>query len=155
MNLASSYLPPDALSFRARDRMAEYRARQLQFACYAISPARWIRADTRRDSVLRPPRCASIVVVGIPLGRDRARDGRHAQLLLADDQRARLLRQAARLILARTFLDTVYRRPQRGCYAPAQRDRRTPRSGGTHAPRATPLRRSHRVTLRRHPGDQF
>src|SRR5208337_659575 len=32
MNLASSYLPPRALSFRSRRRMAEYRARQLQFA---------------------------------------------------------------------------------------------------------------------------
>ena len=89
------------------------------------------------------------------MGRNRARDDRHAQLLLADDQRPRLLRQAARLVLARYFFDTVHRRPQRGCHAPALRDRRAPGRRATHAARATALRRSHRDTLRRHPRDQL
>ena len=153
--------------------MAEHRVRQLQFAAMAPHPhratrriaaaasdnsgfaARRIRPRSRRDSFLRPPRCASAVVVGIPMGRNCARDARHAQLLLADDQRSRLLRQAARLVLARNFFDTVHRRPQRGCHAPAQRDRGTARSTATHAAHATPLRRSHRDTLRRHPRDQL
>ena len=156
--------------------MAEHRARQLQFAVMASASAprdsgriaarrprddsrfrlrAGLRPRSRRDSLLRPPRCASAVVVGIPMGRNRARDARDAQLLLADDQRSRLLRQAARLVLARNFFDTVHRRPQRGCNAPALRDRGTARSGATDASRATPLRRSHRDTLRRHPRDQL
>src|SRR5208282_6778623 len=39
MYLVSSYLPPRALSFRASHRMAEYRARQLQFAAMASASA--------------------------------------------------------------------------------------------------------------------
>ena len=103
--------------------------------CYAISPARRLRPDFRRDSVLRPPSAArrGVVVVGISMGRNCARDAGDAQLLLADDQRPRLLRQAARLVLARNFFDTIHRRPQRDCYAPPMRDRGTARSGDTHA----------------------
>src|ERR1035441_5406299 len=39
MNLVSSYLPRRALSFRASHRMAEYRARQLQFAAMSSASA--------------------------------------------------------------------------------------------------------------------
>src|SRR6266851_8648224 len=51
-----------------------------------------MRRGPHRDFVFRPPRRASAVVVGISMGRNRARDARDPQLFLADDQRARLLR---------------------------------------------------------------
>ena len=95
---------------------------------------------SRRDSLFRPPRCARAVVVGIPLGRNSARDARDAQLFLADNQRSCLLRQAARLywlVIVSTWItgglnETAARLPMR--------DRRPARGGATDAARATPLR---------------
>ena len=90
------------------------------------------------------------------MGRNCARDGHDPQLLLADDQRPRLLRQAARLILAGRHVDALHRRPQRGRNAPPLRDCGPRRSRHPHAAGATPLRRrSHRIARRLHPRNQL
>src|ERR1039457_1793725 len=132
-------------------RLRRIAARRRQRQRFAIGHARRMRPDSRRDSLLHPPGCASAVVLGIPMGRNRARDAGDAQLLLADDQRSRLLRQAARLLLARNFFDTLHRAPQRGRHAPALPPSWPAGSGATDAASATPLRRSHRDTRRRDP----
>src|SRR5271163_2689677 len=107
MNLAPSYLPLRALSYRSKPTPPYGRAASapVTIRCYGfrisvarlrrvarnfrrrfpLPPARRLRSHSHGDSLLRPPRCTRALVVGISMGGNRARDARHAQLLLADD----------------------------------------------------------------------
>ena len=137
-----------------RLRPSTTRPSDVRLRCF-MARRRDGRADVGGGDVLCAARRARVVVLGIPLGRNRARNATHVALLLADDQRPRLLRQAARLVLAGARGDPAYRRARRDFGAAALRDRRTARRMAGDAGWAPPLRPSHRVARRTHPGHQL
>src|SRR5229473_75231 len=78
------------------------------------------------------------------MGRNCARDDRHAQLLLADDQRQGLLRQAAWLVLAGGGLVVAHGRNERDGSAYPVRARGRFGSGADGGDREAALRPAHR-----------